>query len=1240
MPNDKVNLDVGVDTKKALQEIQKLTQTFKGFSSVIKPVTANVNVGKAVSGLGKLGGALDDAEVDSKQVQSSLKSLGNVGDFAGSKMTKFATVMTGLSQAMNIVNQIGAVIGKFKELGRFALDSAANIQALQTSFGVLAESIAVGEKLYSDLVAYANATPFETAHVTQAGQTLLGFGTTTSNLTNQMKILGDVAASLNVPIKALSLIFGQVQAEGKLTGERFKQLNERGVALGQELADKLGIPISALKDEISKGKVSFEVFNEVITESATGTGKFAGGAEKLSKTLGGLISTTKGIGTDLAGNFANVVFHIIDANSAIATFNNYLLEINAYFAQISKVQRLSVQDLGAANKQVELRLKNQKLTLFDLEAEEKQLQSLLSIANLRSIEDEDRLKILEEEKRKLEELSKLPEPLQRTDGFLASPGIEEFEAGAEGVQNKLEEINNEINQINERNNLIVSGTELLGQLKGRITTATNEQAQAEKTTLEQVNQIVTAQQSVLNLINQQNIALGKEVDLDEIRIDAIGIELKALEKSRKLNQDALKAEEKFVKELEKKKKISSEDSKQIESSLKIQKKLKDDIAIQDQNIINFETELQEIHSKRLPQIEKEIELNEKNIAELQKLLSVETPPGLTKEAKRAFEKHQKELTKAYQKALTDRYNLELKHSDEVNKIRERDLERENDGLEKNLKLRQKSLDISKEENRDKDKTKKEVEPLEKSREQVFEAIGAIAGSIGDTFVTSIVDSLSGDQDIEESLSDKVKSGLADTIEKGNFGATIGSSLGLAIGGPIGAAVGGGLGKAVDLFSVKLLKGSEEAAKKLKEEIEKETIQIQAIVKTSFEEAGSQREAFQDLASQFPELTRTELESFKEAMKEVETQTQKTLEEIGTQAVDAIQAIKKDREDFLSLGPQGQAIRFGSNTSIVETSDRGAQQAIGLVGDRSGELATQQSNIEFLELQKLNQQIELLRQERLIEFQEQIATTRDQYDLQKVSDKQIVDSLTAIKNFENTINDNIASLESEREIELSEATLKSFGDLSKEEIDAINSKYDDGIKKLRDDEKKYRETEFKLLGNIDDNTEKTANKPDNTSRSESFFSNEFAQLGVGLATTLSTLALGGGPNDPNAVTDAVTNTLASAAGLAANAVLPGIGPLVSGIAGPLLSKAAEGLGIRKSQEEILRELQLAREQRCEDMLAARQFATDLVVNTIKEQDRRQTPIQVNVDNRMEVDGREIARSNSNQIANGHIPGQGI
>lgn len=215
---------------------------------------------------------------DIKKFQDKLKSVkGDTEDLNNS--LKSAATKAGIAFA-GLTVAIGGTVAQ-----------AAKMETLQSQFEVLTGSVGDATRAMEDLKEFSAGTPFQFEDIAKAGQKLLAFGFSADELKDRLKEIGDVSAAVGAPLGDLTLIFGQVAAAGKLTGERFNQLKERAVPIGPALAKTMGVAESSLTDLVSQGKVTAEVFQKAFASMSQEGGQAFQGLEKVSGTLGGKLST-------------------------------------------------------------------------------------------------------------------------------------------------------------------------------------------------------------------------------------------------------------------------------------------------------------------------------------------------------------------------------------------------------------------------------------------------------------------------------------------------------------------------------------------------------------------------------------------------------------------------------------------------------------------------------------------------------------------------------------------------------------------------------------------------------------------------------------------------------------------------------------------------------------------------------------------------------------------------------------
>lgn len=246
----------------------------------------NINVkvvsGAAQASISKLGQEAQKAEAGFKSLAVNIKA-------GGSALSSFA----GNLAAIGVSKVVGAISRGFGTLADSIIDSSLELETAATKFEVLTGSAGRANKIMQELQAFSAKTPFQFTEVAGAAQRLLSFGFAADDVQKKLQVLGDVSAASGSDINELSLIFGQVRAAGKLTGERLLQFQERAIPIGGVIAKSLGVAESSVRDLVSKGKVDFATFEKAFNSLAE-KGNFAfEGMDKRSRTLAGRISTLK-----------------------------------------------------------------------------------------------------------------------------------------------------------------------------------------------------------------------------------------------------------------------------------------------------------------------------------------------------------------------------------------------------------------------------------------------------------------------------------------------------------------------------------------------------------------------------------------------------------------------------------------------------------------------------------------------------------------------------------------------------------------------------------------------------------------------------------------------------------------------------------------------------------------------------------------------------------------------------------
>lgn len=209
----------------------------------------------------------------------------------------------------NPIVAIGAGIGVVSKLGMEAGKTAA-------AFEVMAGSADAGNKILSDINKYADETIYERLGVQKATQTMLAFGVAQESILDDLKRIGDIAMGDQDRMNRLALAFGQVSAAGRLTGEDLNQMIDVGFNPLTFISAQTGKSITQLRDEMSKGMISFDDLRKAMILATSEGGKFYNMTETVANTPFGRFQQLIGQFTGVLLELYNVIEPLL-----IPTFN-------------------------------------------------------------------------------------------------------------------------------------------------------------------------------------------------------------------------------------------------------------------------------------------------------------------------------------------------------------------------------------------------------------------------------------------------------------------------------------------------------------------------------------------------------------------------------------------------------------------------------------------------------------------------------------------------------------------------------------------------------------------------------------------------------------------------------------------------------------------------------------------------------------------------------------------------------
>lgn len=269
--------------------MEKLTWFFEIIDKVSKPAKAMQNALKGIQGsLAKMSGPVG------KGLQRVLGAVGggvaNLGKTLGVTGVKIGAMALSLGSVV--------AVGLGVAGAKFALESIAMKENALIAFETILKSKEAAKRVMANAIAFAGATPFDTAGVIANYQRLLVAGFSEAEVSVVLAGAGDLGAAFGTE-KTDQVIgaFQKIMAQGKLTGESMMMLGDAGVNIGQvyeRLGKTYGTTAVGAQKLISAGKIASRegvaAALGVIKDTISG-GELGGMMAKQSQSLSGLWSS-------------------------------------------------------------------------------------------------------------------------------------------------------------------------------------------------------------------------------------------------------------------------------------------------------------------------------------------------------------------------------------------------------------------------------------------------------------------------------------------------------------------------------------------------------------------------------------------------------------------------------------------------------------------------------------------------------------------------------------------------------------------------------------------------------------------------------------------------------------------------------------------------------------------------------------------------------------------------------------
>ena len=343
-----------------------------------------VDAVKALNPLRAVAAASKKTEQAIESLKKSAKATGDTLADMGRKGKK------GLSDLAAKVSQAAGRFGKLGKAAALAAAAAGAAALLKFSFGqagelerqtkslrVLTGSLETAKGIIGELQAFGAVTPFTSTELIETAKRMKAFGFETNQVVDITKRLADVAGATGADLGGIATAFGQIQAKGRLQGEELLQLQERGVALQDELRKMYGLTGEEFSKALQKGQISAKAAEVALIRLTEKGGKYANGAIAQSDTLFGKLSTLQDALQRFGQNIGKVLSPIFKGIiEFLTTITNQINNLFRESAIANKArEEFGLDTVAGRQKMKRMGVAERRQLFLDLEARKQQLRN-------------------------------------------------------------------------------------------------------------------------------------------------------------------------------------------------------------------------------------------------------------------------------------------------------------------------------------------------------------------------------------------------------------------------------------------------------------------------------------------------------------------------------------------------------------------------------------------------------------------------------------------------------------------------------------------------------------------------------------------------------------------------------------------------------------------------------------------------------------------------------------------------
>nr|DAX87171.1 MAG TPA: tail tape measure [Bacteriophage sp.] len=158
----------------------------------------------------------------------------------------------------------GSLAATMAGMATKGLSLGSMLEQNKLSFKALTGSAEGSRTVLSSVADFAANNPFQMLDVSNVAREMVAMSVPAKDVSEHLNTIGNVAVASGGDLKGIGHVFSQVAAQGKLMTQDMYQLVNQGVAIMPALSRTTGKSMDQIRDDMSKGKITFDVFTKAM----------------------------------------------------------------------------------------------------------------------------------------------------------------------------------------------------------------------------------------------------------------------------------------------------------------------------------------------------------------------------------------------------------------------------------------------------------------------------------------------------------------------------------------------------------------------------------------------------------------------------------------------------------------------------------------------------------------------------------------------------------------------------------------------------------------------------------------------------------------------------------------------------------------------------------------------------------------------------------------------------------------